>query len=77
MLLISYPLANGASQGFYCQKVQISCFLRKNRFTKTALAAKVANFFSLAFVSGSMKDQINTIFCKRPQTDRQTHRQIL
>ena len=46
-----YPPANEASQGNYFlpKSHKLAVFLRKNRLTKTALAAKVANFFSNGF----------------------------
>ena len=49
MWQISYPPANGASQGnYFLPKSQKLAFFEK-RLTKTALAAKVANFFSNGF----------------------------
>ena len=44
------PPANGASQGnYFLTKSHKLALLKKNRLSKTALAAKVANFFSNGF----------------------------
>ena len=51
MWQISYPPANGASQGNYFlpKSHKFAVSEEKNRLTKTALAAKVENFFSNGF----------------------------
>ena len=48
----SYPPANGASQGNYFLPKSKKLAVFEKRLTKTALAAKVANFFHMVFGSG-------------------------
>ena len=51
MWLISYPPANGASWGNYFlpKSHKLTVFEEKTSLLKTALGAKVADFFSIGF----------------------------
>ena len=53
------PLQKGGARVIISyQKIINKLFLKKNRLSKTALAAEPANFFRLVFGSGHMKGQI-------------------
>ena len=70
MWQISNPLVNGASQGNYFRTKSQKLAVRKKMLTKTALAAKVANFFSNGFWFW-LDERSNNLTTDR-QTDIQT-----